>query len=127
MKIGHVAMYVHNLEKARDFFITYFGAVSNLGYHNPKTGLRTFFLSFDDGTRLELMNIPGLQAKDEGNSYAGYTHIAFNVGSEEKVDQLTARLKSDGYRVLSGPRTTGDGYYESCVADCENNIVEITV
>ena len=127
MKIGHVAMYVHDLEKARDFFITYFGAVSNSGYHNPKTGLRTFFLNFDDGTRLELMNIPGLQAKDGGKLYAGYTHLAFNVGSGEKVDQLTARLISDGYRVLSGPRTTGDGYYESCVADSENNVIEITV
>ncbi len=125
MKIEHVAMYVHNLEKARDFFGTYFGGVSNEGYFNPKTGLRSFFLSFEDGARLELMNIPGLEEKSGCPVYAGYAHLAFQVGTKEKVDALTARLKSDGYRVLSGPRTTGDGYYESCVADSENNRIEI--
>ena len=54
-------------------------------------------------------------------------HLAFSVGRREKVDQLTERLKSDGYKVLSGPRVTGDGYYESCVAGPEENQIEITV
>ena len=45
----------------------------------------------------------------------GYAHIAFSVGSKEKVDALTAELKADGYEVVGGPRTTGDGYYESCI------------
>ena len=57
----------------------------------------------------------------------GYVHIAFSVGSRERVDELTERLRSDGYEVLSGPRTTGDGYYESCVVSVEGNLIEITV
>ena len=57
----------------------------------------------------------------------GFIHVAFSVGSKEQVDELTARLKTDGYSVISGPRTTGDGYYESCILDLEGNQIEITV
>ena len=57
----------------------------------------------------------------------GYAHIAFSVGSKEKVDALTAELKADGYEVVSGPRTTGDGYYESCIIAIGGNQIEITV
>ena len=56
-----------------------------------------------------------------------YAHIAFSVGSKEKVDALTIELKTDGYEVISGPRTTGDGYYESCIVAIEGNQIEITV
>ena len=49
-----------------------------------------------------------------------------DLGSREAVDELTCRLGSDGYEVLSGPRTTGDGYYESCILGPENNLIEIT-
>ena len=58
MKIEHVALYVNDLEKARDFFVKYLGARSNDGYHNPQKNFRSYFLSFDDGARLELMNKP---------------------------------------------------------------------
>lgn len=57
----------------------------------------------------------------------GYAHIAFSVDSKEKVDALTAELKADGYEVGGGPRTTGDGYYESCIVAIEGNQIEITV
>ena len=57
----------------------------------------------------------------------GYIHLAFSVGSREKVDALTKRLEEDGYKVVSGPRVTGDGYYESCVLCIEDNQIEITV
>ena len=126
MKIEHIALYVRDLEGAKDFFIHYFDAKANELYHNPRTDFRSYFLSFADGARLEIMNKPGLTDGDCTSRY-GYIHIAFSVGSKEKVDALTARLKADGYSVLSGPRTTGDGYYESCVAGFEGNIVEITV
>ena len=53
--------------------------------------------------------------------------MAFSVGSKEQVDKLTEELKQDGYTVTSGPRTTGDGYYESCVVAVEGNLIEITV
>ena len=59
--------------------------------------------------------------------HTGYSHIAFSVGSIEKVDVLTAELKADGYEIISGPRTTGDEYYESCIVAVEDNQIEITV
>lgn len=127
MKIEHIALYVNDLEKARDFFVTYFDAVSNDGYHNPRTDFRSYFLTFGDGSRLEIMTKPDLTDSGDFLNRFGYAHIAFSVGSKEAVDALTARLKDDGYPVISGPRTTGDGYYESCILGFEGNLIEITV
>ena len=127
MRIEHIALYVKNLEDARNFFIKYLGAKSNEGYHNPRTNFRSYFLSFDDGARLEIMNRPKMQDLPKDPARTGYAHIAFSVGSKEKVDALTAELKADGYEVISGPRTTGDGYYESCIIAIEGNLIEITI
>ena len=127
MKIEHIAMYVNDLETVKDFFVKYLGAVSNDGYHNVKTGFRSYFLSFSDGARLEIMNKPGMTDRRKELVQAGYIHIAFSVGSREKVDILTQRLKEDGYQIISGPRTTGDGYYESCIVGIEGNQIEITI
>ncbi len=127
MKIEHVALYVNDLEGAKDFFVKYFGAKSNDGYHNQKTDFRSYFLSFDDGARLEIMNKPEMTDLPKDLARTGFVHLAFSVGSKEKVDALTAELKADGYEVISGPRTTGDGYYESCVFAMEGNQIEITV
>ena len=127
MKIEHVALYINDLEKARDFFIKYFDGKSNDGYHNKTTYFRSYFISFDDGSRLEIMTKPNLADTAKEVNRTGFIHLAFSVGSKEKVDELTARLKNDGYEVLSGPRTTGDGYYESCILGIENNQIEITV
>lgn len=127
MRIEHVAMYVSHLEEARDFFVKYLGAKSNDGYRNPRTGFRSYFLTFDDGTRLELMNKPTMIDDAKVPERTGYAHIAFSVGSKEAVDTLTARLRADGYAVVSRPRTTGDGYYESCILAVEDNQIEITV
>lgn len=127
MKIEHVALYVNDLERAKDFFIKYFNAKSNDGYHNHKTDFKSYFLSFDDGARLEIMNKPEVSDLPKDLARTGYIHIAFSVGSKEKVDTITARLKNDGYEVVSGTRTTGDGYYESCVVAMEGNQIEITV
>ncbi|MDY5239536.1 MAG: VOC family protein [Bacteroides helcogenes] len=127
MRIDHTAMYVHNLEAAKEFFIRFFSAQSNPMYHNPHTGLRSYFLTFADGSRLELMNRPEVTALTEKLAYqAGYIHLAFSVGGKEQVDALTKALAEAGYEVLSGPRTTGDGYYESCIAGVEGNLIEIT-
>ena len=127
MKIEHIAMYVSDLENARDFFIKYFGAVSNSGYHNTKTGFRSYFLSFDGGARLEIMTRPDMTDSVKELSRTGLAHIAFSLGSAGRVDELTEILRSDGYTVISGPRTTGDGYYESCIVDMEGNQIELTV
>ncbi|AGX44421.1 VOC family protein [Clostridium saccharobutylicum] len=127
MKIEHVAMYVNDLEKTKKFFISYLNAKSNNGYHNKNTNFKSYFLTFEDGARLEIMNKPNMDDIDKTLARTGFVHIAFSVGSKEKVDELTQQLKQDGYEVISGPRTTGDGYYESCIIGIEGNQIEITV
>lgn len=127
MKIDHIAIYVCNLEGARDFFMQYFGAKSNEGYHNKRTYFRSFFLSFDDNTRLELMTRPQLADMEKVRERTGYAHLSFSVGSKERVDALTAQLKADGFEVVDGPRTTGDGYYECAIVGFEGNLIEITI
>ena len=129
MKIDHVALFCQDLEAMRDFFITYFEATSNDLYHNQRTGLRTYILSFPNGdTRLELMQRPDVTSKAvPEHAHLGYIHLSLAVGSRMQVEALTLRLQAKGYHVLSGPRTTGDGYYESCVEGPEKILIEITV
>mgnify|MGYP003291504641 CR=1 FL=1 len=127
MHIEHIAMYVNDLENAKDFFVQYFHAMSNEGYHNKITGFRSYFLKFDCGARLEIMKKPVMEDEEKTLARTGYIHIAFSLGSKEDVAALTEKLKNDGYEVISGPRTTGDGYYESCIVGIEGNQIEITV
>lgn len=127
MRIEHVAIYVEALEKAKAFFVNYLNGKANNGYHNKTTDFRSYFITFDDGARLEIMTRPEIKNTEKEVFRPGYVHIAFSVGSKEKVDALTSQLKADGYEVLSGPRTTGDGYYESCIVGIEGNQIEITV
>lgn len=126
MHIEHIAMYVNDLEATRDFFVKYFHATSNGGYHNKTTDFRSYFLSFDDGARLEIMNKPQMEDGEKTVTRTGYIHIAFRLGSKKAVDELTEKLRNDGYSVISGPRITGDGYYESCIVGIEGNQIEIT-
>lgn len=127
MRIEHTAMYVTDLERAKEFFVTYFDASSNEIYHNTRTGFQSYFLSFGDGARLEIMSKQDAVDMEKPPARTGFAHVAFSVGGKEQVDALTERLKADGYEVISGPRTTGDGYYESCILDMEGNQIEITV
>ena len=127
MRIEHIAMYVNDLEKAKEFFVNYFNAISNEGYHNKTTEFRSYFLSFEDGARLEIMNKPQMMDDEKGLNRTGFIHIAFSLGSKHAVDVLTEKMRNDGYNVISGPRTTGDGYYESCIIGIEGNQIEITV
>lgn len=127
MKIEHIAIWVRDLEKIKEFYQKYFGATSNEKYHNPVKNFESYFLSFENGSRLEIMTRPDIQ---EGNNSFdaqkfGIVHLAFSTGSNEKVDALTETLRNDGYEVVGEPRTSGDGYYESVILDPENNIVEI--
>ena len=127
MRLNHIAMYVNDLEATKIFFMKYFGASCNDKYFNPITGLRTYFLTFEDGARLEIMARPDIVSSEKHLLQSGYIHLAFSVGSKEKVDELTGELSKAGYKVLSGPRTTGDGYYESCILGPEDNQIEITL
>lgn len=127
MKIEHAAIYFNDLEGAKNFFVKYFDAKPNELYHNPRTNFKSYFLSFGGGARLEIMNKPQLEDAPKTLNRTGFIHLAFSVGSKEKVDALTLQLKNDGYEIISGPRVTGDGYYESCVVAFEDNQIEITV
>ncbi len=126
MHIEHIAIFVNDLENTKEFFTKYFNAAANESYHNQTTGFRSYFLSFDNGARLEIMNKPEIEDNEKSLTRTGYSHIAFSSGSKKAVDELTEKLKNDGYNVISGPRTTGDGYYESCIIGIEGNMIEIT-
>lgn len=127
MRIEHVAMYVNDLEKVKDFFVRYFDARADEHFHSGELGFSSYFLTFDEGTRLELMKRTEMENPPKTLRRTGFVHVAFSVGSREKVDALTQQLKADGYSVISGPRVTADGYYESCILDVEGNQIEITV
>ena len=96
MKIEHIAMYVNDLETTKDFFIKYFDAKSNNGYHNKTTNFKSYFLTFEGGARLEIMNKPSMIDVEKDTARTGYIHIAFSLGLKEKVDTLTDRLKAEG-------------------------------
>lgn len=127
MKMEHIAMYVNDLERAKEFFVHYFHATAGEKYHNPKTGFQSYFLSFHGECRLELMYKPEMEHLEKPLTRTGYAHISFSVGTKEAVNALTEQLKQDGYPIVSNPRTTGDGYYESCFLDFEDNQIEITI
>ena len=129
MKIEHIAIWTRNLEQLKEFYTTYFGAKANSKYVNQKKGSESYFLSFSSGTRLELMQSPMVADLANRSEFevVGYAHLAFSVGSQDQVERLTAQLREAGYRVVSNPRYTGDGYYESVVLDPDGNRVEITV
>jgi len=127
MKIDHIAIWTERLEQMRYFYMQYFGAVSGEKYINSAKQFSSYFLSFDDGARIELMERSDVQKKIqlENQDYHGITHIAIKVGKRHDVDLLTRQLSADGYVVFSEPRTTGDGYYESVVFDPDGNKVEL--
>ena len=113
----------------RDFYMQYFGAVSNEIYHNQQKQFRSYFLSFDDGCQLELMHRPDIipSSPDYMQQQTGLVHFAVSVGSKSRVDEMAEQFAADGFRVVGQPRLTGDGYYEAVVLDPEGNIVEITI
>ena len=127
MKIDHIALYVKDLDSSKSFYETYFGAKSNELYHNPKTGLHTYFLTFESGARLEIMWRPNLSERLDKVMNEGFIHFAFSVGSKEAVDALTQKIIDEGYICFSTPLTTGDGYYESVILDPDGNMIEITI
>jgi len=129
MTLEHVAIWTNNLEALKNYYIKYFQAVCNNKYSNNKKGFESYFLSFESGARLEIMNMPGIPANlnDTVNAqHQGIIHLAFGVSSMEKVDAKAKELQQDGFIILSGPRTTGDGYYEFETLDPDNNRLEVT-
>ena len=129
MHIAHLALWAKDLENLKTFYERYFEAQAASKYLNVQKRFQSYFLTFASGARLELMHRPDIpsMARQSGQEFPGYAHLAMSVGSEAAVDALTMRLVNDGYQRLDGPRRTGDGYYESVVLDPEGNHIEITV
>lgn len=129
MKIEHIALWVNDLELMKVFYEKYFNGIAGEKYNNPKKNFNSYFIKFDGGIRLELMHNPDVPEKlnQGGLQHMGLIHFAMSVGTKEKVDSLTEKLRTDGFKVIGEARVTGDGYYESVILDPENNQIEITV
>jgi lactoylglutathione lyase len=127
MRIHHIAIWTPDLERLRDFYLRYFPVRCGERYENPAKGYASYFLYFDDGASIEIMqraDIP-ISLVEPPAQVCGYAHISVAVGSAEAVDRLAGRLVSDGYPLVDGPRRTGDGYYEAVVLDPDGNRLEL--
>jgi lactoylglutathione lyase len=127
MRIEHVALWTEDIERLAAFYSTYLGARVGQSYVNASKGFESRFLSFEGGARMELMKTSSLGPVryERGAERLGLTHLAFSLGGESRVDELTERLRRDGFTVIDGPRRTGDGYYESVVLDPDGNRIEL--
>ncbi|MET3194922.1 VOC family protein [Gottfriedia sp. OAE603] len=126
MRIEHVAIWVNDLENMKSFYETYFDCKSNNKYHNIEKKFESYFLTFKSGARLEIMRKVGIDQSNQQNQL-GWAHLAISLGSMDSVNHMTARLKNEGYSIVSGPRVTGDGYFESVIEDPEGNLIELTI
>lgn len=129
MNLEHVAIWTDNLEVMKDFYTRYFGGVSNEKYVNDSKHFESYFLHFSTGARLELMRMQGIPDNTNDTvtmQHKGIIHLAFGAASMEEVDRKADEMRKSGFPILSGPRKTGDGYYEFETLDPENNRLEVT-
>lgn len=127
--IEHIAIWTNRLEELKDYYITYFDGISNEKYHNKTNQFQSYFISFSFGARLELMTMPNLPKNKNDtitHQHLGLIHLAFNTNTKQEVDEKAKILSDAGYKILSGPRITGDGYYEFETLDPDNNRLEVT-
>jgi lactoylglutathione lyase len=127
LKIHHIALWTNKLEEMKNFYSKYFDCKSNDKYTNQKKSFESYFLELDGETKIEIMKMPSIpeNSNDIEKQYIGLIHFAIAIGNREKVELLTKKLRDDGYKVVSHPRETGDGYYESCILDPDGNRIEI--
>ena len=81
--------------------------------------------TFTDGSRLEIMTRSSSADPKKDRYRTGYHHLAICVGDRKDVDDMMKKFDADGVIVVSGARTTGDGYYEAVVVDPEVNEIEV--
>jgi len=130
MEIDHVAIWTTNIEKLKDYYSKYFSGVANEKYSSIDNQFESYFLSFESGSRLEIMSMKGIPDNlndTVGKQHLGIIHLAFGVNSIKEVDEIAQRLKNDSFQILNGPRVTGDGYYEFETLDPDDNRIEVTM
>ncbi len=129
MILEHVAIWTDKLEELKDYYVKYFGGTPTAKYTNEKKQFHSYFLSFKSGARLEIMTMPDIPANANDTiikQHKGIIHLAFGVTTTQEVDEKAKQLQTNGFKILSGPRKTGDGYYEFETLDPDNNRLEVT-
>jgi lactoylglutathione lyase len=128
MNIDHVAIWTTQLENLKDYYVRYYNGKANSKYLNKDSHFESYFITFDSGSRLEVMQKPGIPANLNDpidKQFQGIIHLSFGVDTMAKVDEKLNELRKDGFRILKGPRKTGDGYYEFETLDPDNNRLEV--
>jgi lactoylglutathione lyase len=129
MTLDHVALWTTQLEKLKDFYVKYFNGAANEKYKNEETGFESYFITFDTGSRLEIMQkrgIPGNLNDTIVKQHQGLIHLSFAVENMDLVSQKSEEMQKEGFRILRGPRKTGDGYFEFETLDPDNNRIEVS-
>jgi lactoylglutathione lyase len=127
--LDHVAIWTTHLEKLKDFYVKYFNGTANEKYINKDTGFESYFLTFDSGSRLEIMQKHGIPENLNDTvikQHQGLIHLSFAVDNMDIVVQKSQDMKKEGFRILRGPRRTGDGYFEFETLDPDNNRIEVS-
>jgi len=125
MEITHIGIWVNDLDAMKAFYTHYFKGVSDEKYTNSIKKFESYFITFENGAKLELMHKKSISKDRNKEEQKGIAHIAFSLGSKDEVLLLTEQFRSDGIRIVGEPRTTGDGYFESVVLDVEGNRIEL--
>jgi lactoylglutathione lyase len=127
MNVAHVALWTSDLDRASDFYRDAFGAEVGPTYHSERRpGFLSRFARLATGPSIELMSLPNLEPQTSDAPRIGWAHIAISLGTEDAVIGLATRMKLEG-ALISGPRWTGDGYFEAVISDPDGNLVEVTV
>ena len=129
MKLDHVAIWTQHIEQLKDFYMKYFNGRTNKKYINRETGFESYFLTFDSGIRLEIMQKPGIPENLNDRiekQHLGIIHLSFGVDDMKIVTEKSEELAKDGFKILRGPRKTGDGYFEFETLDPDNNRIEVS-
>lgn len=125
MQLSHIAIWTNDLERSRDFYLNYFGGKSNEKYVNPTKGFASYFVTFENGVALEIMERTDITDMLPHSNYIGIAHFAFTVGSKKKVNEMIEMFRNDGYTITGEPRITGDGFYEGAFLDPDGNLIEL--
>ncbi|MBW9452473.1 VOC family protein [Citrobacter portucalensis] len=125
MKIAHMALWTQDLEQQARFWVSFFDGKINEKYRSKTNpGFESYFVKIGEEIAIELMTKPGLIGQQSDNNRCGWVHLAISVGGNENVDAIAMQAQGQGI-LVSGPRTTGDGYYEAVIKDPDGNLIEI--